>query len=122
MIPMTRDSRAASTTSLVTVLSWLMSMMRWICAISRVVSLEIAAGDADDRGAGLAGGEVFGVVEAEVGPLTRQYEGLFVAGQGLVVVQESDAAVELRVAGQSAFNAGHADEDQAGAGAVVVVA
>ena len=71
---------------------------------------EIAAGDADDRGAGLAGGEVFGVVEAEVGPLTRQSEGLFVAGQGLVVVQESDAAV-APVASTREIDLGSIDAD-----------
>jgi hypothetical protein len=35
--PMTSDSRAASTTSLVTTERWLMSRIRWIWAISRPV-------------------------------------------------------------------------------------
>lgn len=91
MIPMTRDSRAAVTTSLVTVLSWLISMMRWIWAISRVVSRKLPP-----------------VMRMMAAQASR------VVDSGLVVVQESDAAVELRVAGQSAFDAGHADEDQAG--------
>jgi hypothetical protein len=38
------------------------------------------------------------------------------------VVDESDPAVELGVAGQAFFDAGHADQDQADAGPVVVVA
>jgi len=37
MTPMTSDSRAASTTSLVTTERWLMSRIRWIWAISRPV-------------------------------------------------------------------------------------
>ncbi|GAA3614066.1 hypothetical protein GCM10022223_32870 [Kineosporia mesophila] len=45
--------------------------------------------------------------------MSGQDEGEFVAGQGLVVVGESDAAVQLGVAGQAFFDAGHADQDQA---------
>jgi hypothetical protein len=37
-------------------------------------------------------------------------------------MDEPDAAVELGVAGQALLDAGHADEDQADAGAVVPVA
>jgi len=37
MIPMTRDSRAAWTTSLVMMVSWLISGMRWIWATRRQV-------------------------------------------------------------------------------------
>jgi len=39
--PMTRDSRAASTTSLVTTESWLMSRTRLIWAIRRAVSRKL---------------------------------------------------------------------------------
>jgi hypothetical protein len=62
---------------------------------------EVAVGDAGDGGDGFAGGVVVGVVQAQVGPVAGQDEGLFVDGQGLVVVDEADAGVELGVAGQA---------------------
>ncbi|GAB2820566.1 hypothetical protein GCM10027073_59660 [Streptomyces chlorus] len=46
---------------------------------------------------------------------------LFVRGERPVVVDEADATVELGVAGEALLDAGHADEDHADAGAVVVV-
>ncbi|WP_435592759.1 hypothetical protein [Nocardia sp. bgisy118] len=83
---------------------------------------EIAAGDAGDRGDGLCVGEVVGVeFEAEFVPVPGQYEGEFFTGQGPVVVGESDAAVELRVAGEGLLDAGHADEQQPVIPAVVAV-
>ena len=83
---------------------------------------EVAAGDPVDGGDGLGRGAVAGPVEAQVGPLAGEDEGLLAGGQGPVVVDEPDAAVELGVAGEALFDAGHADEDQAEAAAVVVVA
>jgi hypothetical protein len=56
---------------------------------------EVAAGDAGDGGDGFFGGEVFGVVEGEVGPGAGQDVGLFVGAHGFVVVDEADAGVEL---------------------------
>ena len=55
-------------------------------------------------------------------PMPGQDEGEFGVGQWPVVVGESDAAVELGVAGEAFFDAGHADEDQAVGVAVVFVA
>ncbi len=51
-------------------------------------------------------------------PVPGEYEGQFVALQRPVVVGEADPAVELGIACHPFFDAGHADEHQAGAGAV----
>ncbi|MFC4010707.1 hypothetical protein ACFOY2_25995 [Nonomuraea purpurea] len=64
---------------------------------------EVAAGDAGDGGDGFGRGEVVGVAEAEVGPVAGEDEGLFVDGQGFVVVDESDAGVELGGSGRGVF-------------------
>lgn len=84
---------------------------------------EISCCQARDGGDGLGVGEVVGVeVEPEGAPMSGQDEGEFGVGQWPVVVSESDAAVELGVAGEAFFDAGHADEDQAVGVAVVFVA
>jgi hypothetical protein len=62
---------------------------------------EVPAGDAVDRGDGLGGGVVVGVVQVQVGPLPGQDERLLAGGQRPVVVDEPDAAVELGVAGKA---------------------
>ena len=55
-------------------------------------------------------------------PVVLQDEEQFVGGERPVLVDEADPAVELRVAGEALFDAGHADEDHAELAAVVVVA
>ncbi len=54
-------------------------------------------------------------------PVPGEDEGQFVALQRPVVVGEADPAVELGIACHPFFDAGHADEHQAGAGAVELV-
>jgi hypothetical protein len=83
---------------------------------------EIAVGDAGDRGQCFGGGEVVGVVEVQVGPVFYQDERLFLGRECPVLVDEPDAAVELRIPGEPFLDAGHSDEDQAELAAVVVVA
>ena len=58
--PITRASRAACTTSLVTVVSWSTSRMRVIWGEEAVDEAEVAVGDARHGGDGVAVGEVVG--------------------------------------------------------------
>jgi hypothetical protein len=84
---------------------------------------EVAVGGAQDGRAGFVGSEVVGVfMKAGLWPASVEHEDLLVGGEWLVVVQEPDSTVKLRVAGQPAFDAGHADQNQADPAAVVVVA
>jgi hypothetical protein len=83
---------------------------------------EVAVGDAGDSGDRFGVGEVVGVGgEAEFVPAVLEDEGEFVGAEGPAWVGEADAAVELGVAGEAFFDAGHADEDDSHGVAVVVV-
>ena len=99
-----------------------MSRTRWIWAISRPVRRKLPL--VMRVIAATASPVVKSAVssEAEFGPVAGQDERQFVGGQRPVVVDEPDPAVELGVAGEAFFEAGHADQDQADAGPVVVVA
>jgi len=84
---------------------------------------EVAAGDGGDRVGGfgvIAVGGVVGV--SELLPVVRKDRGHIFGVDGPVLVGEADAAVELGVAGQLAFEPGHADEDQSDVVAVEEVA
>ena len=84
---------------------------------------EVSAGDAGDGRDGFGVGEVVGGQgQAQLGSVVLQDEDQLVGGQRPVLVDEPDPAVELRVAGEAFFDAGHADQDHAEAAAVVVVA
>ena len=72
---------------------------------------------------GFGVGEVIGGQrEAQLGPVVLQDEEQLGGGQRSVFVDEPDPAVELRVPGETFFDAGHTDQDHAEAAAVVVVA
>ncbi len=84
---------------------------------------DVPAGEAGDRGDSLGVGEVVDVeVHAELAPVPGEDEVEFLADEGAVLVGESDPAVELGVAGESSFDAGHADEDDADVFWVVAIA
>ena len=76
-----------------------------------VQEAEVSAGDAGNRGNGLAIGEV-GVVEAkaELAPVGGKDERELIALQGSVMVGESNTAVELGIPGHAFLYSGHADE------------
>ena len=76
-------------------------------------------GDGADGCDGLSVGEV---VEAEASPVAGEDEGEFVVGEGLVLVGEADAAVELGEDGEAFLEAGHADEQQPETASVKAVA
>lgn len=99
-----------------------MSRIRWIWPKRRGTRSEVAAGDARDGGDGFGVGEVFGGQREEALPVVGEHEAQFVAAERPVVVGEADSAVELRVARQARFEAGHADQDQAEGAAVEDVA
>ena len=82
---------------------------------------EVSVGGADDCGEGCGMCETR-VVWVGVREALRDDGGELVASQRLVFVGEADAAVELGVAGEAFFDAGHADEDDAHPVAVVEVA
>lgn len=119
---MTRVLAAVSMTSAVTVVRSLIFMMRLTCAKNLPMRRKFPA-VRRNGGDGLGVGEVVGIeIEPETPPVPGQDEGEFGVGQWPVVVGESDAAVELRVAGEAFFDAGHTDEEQAVGVAVVFVA
>ena len=129
---MRRASRAASTTSGLMVRRLLICWMRWIwvsrrstrrklppviramvaiatvrvsCSVVVVVVVDAAAGR-----------EAVGV------PAAGEHGGELVGVERAVLVSEADAAVQLGVARQAPFDAGHADQDHAHGVPVVVVA
>ncbi len=84
---------------------------------------EVAAGDADDGDDGFGvGGSLWVVGFAELLPVLGEDLGDVCGVQWPVVVGESDSTVELRVAGQASFEAGHPDQDYADVAGVEVVA
>jgi hypothetical protein len=120
---MTRDSRAVSTTSRVTVLRWLISRIRVICAKRRWTSRKLPLVMRATAGDGFDVGEVLrGEGEPELFPVVGEDESELVEAEGAVLVGEADAAVELRVAREATFETGHADQDQPDVVAVEEVA
>src|SRR5271166_2627226 len=84
---------------------------------------EVTASDPRNGSDGLGISEV-GVVEgeAEPAPVACEHEGQLVTLQGTVMVCEAHAAEQLRVARQTLFQAGHADQDDADTRAIEDVA
>jgi len=83
---------------------------------------EVAPGDSDD---GRDCGRMRDLAVGHVGcnrEATHEYRSELVGGQRSVLVGESDSAVELRVAGETFLDAGHADQDDAHVVSVEVVA
>jgi len=115
-------SRAVSTTSRLIVVMALISRMRVICAkrrwTRRKLPLVIRAT------ALIASASVKSPAES-VSPIAAQWcsrTNVSSSAERAVFVREADAGVQLWVAREAAFDAGHADQDQADAGAVVVIA
>lgn len=80
---------------------------------------EVASGDGGD---GLGVGVVLGVKGlTEFASASFQDKAQFFLGQGAVFVGEADPAVELGVAAELFFDAGHTNQDQPGIGAVVAI-
>ncbi|MEU1391562.1 MULTISPECIES: hypothetical protein [unclassified Nonomuraea] len=103
LMPMTRASRAASMTSAVIRSTPLLSFItRSACSSSRVTSRKLPA-VVRLSGDGLSGSGVRDV-RAQVGEGCGQDDGEFFSGQGSVVGDETDAAVELRIASQALFD------------------
>ena len=80
---------------------------------------EVALGDPHDGGHG--GGVGDGITMGCGRDPACEDDGEFLGGEVAVFVGEADTAVELGVAGQALFDAGHADEDDAHGVTVVVV-
>jgi hypothetical protein len=112
-IPITRLSRAASTTAAVTACSRLMPRMRSICESSRrsrrklppVMRMMAAIASWSDMSE--AGG-----VRPIAGPCSRSSRRISSA-QGAERVDEADAGIKLGIAGQAFFDARHSDQHQA---------
>jgi hypothetical protein len=121
---MTSDSHAVSMTSLVVVWRLLISMTRVICAKKEPLEEpEVAAGDSGGGGEGFGVCVVAGIEgQPEGGPVVMEDEAQLVDTEWPEVLDEADAAVELRVSGESFLDPGHADQDHAEMGAVVVIA
>src|SRR5699024_8502930 len=83
---------------------------------------EVAPCDAGDRGDSLGIGVVVGVKGlTEFVPASFKDKAQFFLGQRSVFVGEADPAVELGVAAESLFDAGHTNQNQPGVGAVVAI-
>src|SRR5699024_844558 len=83
---------------------------------------EVAPGDAGDRGDSLGVGVVVGLKGlTEFAPASFQDKAQFFLGQGAVFVGEADSAVELGVAAELFFDAGHTNQNQPDIGAVVAI-
>lgn len=84
---------------------------------------EVAASNPGNGCGGPMVGEVRVIqLQTELAPVAGEHEGQLITLQGPVVMGEADPAIELRVAFQFAFQAGHADQDDADAGAVEDIA
>ena len=120
---MTRVARAAWTTSSVMALRPLIFRMRPIWMSRRWSRRKLPPVMRAMEAMAWAQVEV-GVVEleAEPAPVAGEHEAELVAGERAVVMGEAHAAVELGVAGEALLHAGHADQDDAHAGAVEAVA
>lgn len=100
-VPITRLSRATSTTAGVTLRRLLMAKMRAICVRSRFNSRKLPIGDAEDgRQRLLVRQPVAGQGHSQGLPASKQQVAHFRLGQGTEFVDEADAGVELGVARQ----------------------